>query len=311
MSSFSGFTPENFDAFAQEKWASHAYNRERLEVKLSLTSLGKACEPDILQTLPDLEMGLTEERPSIFNQHKVRAQSVYFLRNEVARQEIGVILDKGASIAQHVSDPALHHRHINLAVRIGLGGLEAGLWLHPNARIDWKNVVERCSSHWERDNLNDELKTLPETVVYRQERDQFAAGKAVREVDCEELLHGFSAGSAPIFFGEIIDRGDPVLASPDLVGRLSALFAGLLDLYSFISWRRDNDFHAIKDVLKEQKEQAQRQFRDVKPGDEVRVLKGLAVGRLGVVEELERKGVVKVRLGTIVISLKAEELGEP
>ena len=81
MSPFSGFTPENFDAFAEEKWASHAYNRERLEVKLSLTSLGKACELGILQTLPDLEMGLTEERPSIFNQHKVKAQSVFFLRN--------------------------------------------------------------------------------------------------------------------------------------------------------------------------------------------------------------------------------------
>ena len=82
-------------------------------------------------------------------------------------------------------------------------------------------------------------------------------------------------------------------------------------MYSFISWHRENDFQAVKDVLKDQKEQARRQFSDLKTGDEVRIMKGLAVGRLGVVESLERKGVVKVRLGPMVISLKVEELGEP
>ena len=126
----------------------------------------------------------------------------------------------------------------------------------------------------------------------------------------EEILDGFGNAEPWTVFGEGFEGGDPLLGSGGLTGKLAGLFKALVPLYSFIGWRRDNDFHELKEVIKEQKEKATMKFKSLKPGDEVRVLKGLAAGRVGVVDSLERKGVVKVRLGTMLVSLKVEELGK-
>jgi len=311
VTTFDGFTQSDFDAFEEQKWASNAFNLERLEVKLKLTALGKALVAELDSELPEQEMGLTEERPSIFNQHKVDCMTLYFLRNEESRHELGMILDKTKSIAEHVNDPALHHRHINLAVSIHSRGVDAGLWLHKNAWVDWNNLVERCREYWERDNLSDILKSLPESIQYCYGESMRPDTQAARDVSTEEVIDGFSKAGFWSIFGEAIPRMDKDLASSELVARLSQLLKILVPLHTFIGWRRDNDFHQLKEVLKEQKEKAQRKFSSVKPGDEVRILKGLATGRVGVIEALERKGVVKVRLGAMLVSLKIDELGKP
>ena len=38
---FPGFTSADFDAYAQKKWKSNVFTRERLEVKQKLLALGK------------------------------------------------------------------------------------------------------------------------------------------------------------------------------------------------------------------------------------------------------------------------------
>ena len=309
MAAFEGFSAADFDAFEEKKWGSHAFNRERLEVKLKLTSLGN----DLKGSLPDglAEMGMTEERPSIFNQHKVRDLTLYFFRNEKERRALGGILDKAKSIAEFVQDPAVHHRHIIMGVRVGRLGMEAGLWLHRDAWVDWKNVVQRCNEHWERDKLGEVVDELPRSVCYGRGPGLSADAVPAKEVKPEEILTGFRGAEPWTVFGEGFKRDDPLLGSGELAGKLAGLFEALVPLHSFISWRRDNDFHELKEVIKEQKEKAVMKFKSLKPGDEVRVLKGLAAGRVGVVDSLERKGVVKVRLGTMVVSLKIEELGKP
>jgi preprotein translocase subunit YajC len=303
------FTLSDFEAFEESKWASHAFNRERLETKLKLTQLGKELGAELNRKLPDLEMCLTEERPSIFNQHRVDNLTLFFLRNEDSRRVLGVILDKTKSIAEHVNDPALHHRHINLAVRIRKDGLDAGLWLHKNAWVDWKNLVERCREYWERDNLKGLVSALPETIKYSCGTSLEEGDRAARMVTPEEIINEFTQMSPWTIFGETFGRSELMSEPSTLSNRLGELFSTLVPLYSFIAWRKDNDYHEIKEVLKQQEEKAQRRFSSLKPGDEVRILKGLASGRVGVIESLERKGIVKVRLGTMVISLKAEELG--
>jgi hypothetical protein len=311
MTSFEGFTPSDFDAFQEKKWSSNAFNRERLEVKLKLTSLGKELAAALAAKLPEQEMGVTAERPSIFNQHRVSDLTLYFCRNEAARRALGGILDRAKSIADNVQDPAYHHRHINLGMRVRQQGAEAGIWLHKNAWVDWRNVVQRCREYWERDSLADILKTLPESIVYTQGDGFLTGAKPVNQVDPAEILEGFEKADPFSFFGSAWMRDDPQSNSPGLLNQVSDLFEALVPLHLFISWRRDNDFHEIKEVIKEQEEKAKVKFSSVQVGDEVRVLKGLAAGRLGVVESIERKGMVKIRMGTIVVAVKVEELGKP
>lgn len=311
MAWFEGFSASDFDAFEERKWGSHAFNRERLEVKLKLTALGN----ELSQRLPDsflgLEMGLTEERPSIFNQHKVRDLTLFFFRDDKERRALGGILDKARSIAEIVNDPAAHHRHIIMGVRVGYAGVEAGLWLHRDAWVDWKNAVQRCREHWERDKLGEIIQDLPESIRYGRREGLLADVVPAKEVRPEEILEGFKDAQPWTVFGEDFKRGDPLPGSGEFGGKLAGLFAALAPLHSFIGWRRDNDYHELKEAIKEQKEKVTMRFKSLKPGDQVRVLKGLAAGHLGVVDSLERKGVVKVRLGAMLVSLKIEELGSP
>ena len=311
MASFEGFSASDFDAFEEKKWGSNAFNRERLEVKLKLTALGKELKAEFPDGLAELEMGLTEERPSIFNQHRVRYLTLFYFRNEKERRALGGILDKAKSIADMVQDPAAHHRHINMGVRVGHQGVQAGLWLHKDAWVDWKNVVQRCSEHWERDKLGEVVEDLPESVRFGRGAGLAADAQPAKQVAPDEILGGFGNAEPWTVFGEGFERGDPLLESEQLTGKLTGLFSALVPLHKFIGWRRDNDFHQLKEVIKEQKEKAVRKFKSLKKGDSVRVLKGLAAGHVGVVDSVERKGVVKVRLGAMVVSLQIEELGKP
>jgi len=85
---FSGFTQADFTAFEESKWSSNAFNRERLEVKLKLSELGRELAPGLFSKLPEQEMGMTEERPSIFNQHKVDSLALFFIRDAESRRHL-------------------------------------------------------------------------------------------------------------------------------------------------------------------------------------------------------------------------------
>jgi len=276
-----------------------------------LTALGNELKGRLPDGLPDLQMGPTEERPSIFNQHQGRDLTLFFFRSEKERRTLGGILDKAKSIADIVQDTAAHHRHINMGVRVGHQGLEAGLWLHRDAWVDWKNVVQRCSEHWERDKLGEVVEDLPDSVRFGRGPGLASDAKPAKQVEPDEILAGFENAEPWTVFGEGFERGDPLLESEELTGKLTGLFTALVPLHKFIGWRRDNDFHQLKEVIKEQKEKAVRKFKSLKKGDSVRVLKGLAAGHVGVVDSIERKGVVKVRLGAMLVSLRIEELGKP
>ncbi len=307
---FSGFTQADFTAFEESKWSSNAFNRERLEVKLKLSELGRELAPGLFSKLPEQEMGMTEERPSIFNQHKVDSLALFFIRDAESRKDLALILDRATSIADHVSDPALQHRHIAFTVRLRREGVEAGIFLHKNAWVDWQNVVHRCREHFEREKFMSLLAALPESISY-QHGERLRPSATLDEFAEPEIIACLEQADPWSFFGKAFEKDDAVLESRQLVDEIRSVFECLVPLHSFVAWRRDNDFHELREKLKQQKEKAQRKFSSVKVGDQVRILKGLASGRVGVVESIERKGVVKVRLGTIVVAVSIEELGKP
>lgn len=311
MSPFEGFSSADFDAFAEEKWASNAFNLGRLEVKLKLTALGKEILTLAGGVFEGQEMCLTEERPSIFNQHRVTDLTLFFYRDIEARKQLGAILDKAKSIADNVLDAAPHHRHIVLGARVDRGGLQAGLFLHRDAWVDWKNAVERCRAYGETERLAGILQSLPESVRYGRGAGLEPEAGPARQIGCQAVLDGFEQASPWTIFGQAIGRADPALAGSGLAGRLAELFLALAPLFAFIGWNRQNDHNALKDVIKEHQRKVQRQFRSLGIGDEVRIVKGLASGRVGVVEQIEKRGVVKVRIGLMVMSVQMQDLVQP
>ncbi len=309
MGSFEGFATADFDAFAQNKWSSHAFNRERLEVKLKLSSLGKELVQRLAPKLEGEQVVVTEERPSIFNQHQAKHLTLYFIRSEKERRLLDSILDRGKSVAELVNDPALHHKHIILGIRLSHQGLEAGLWVHRDAWVDWKNVVQRCREHWELDHLGEMVRALPGSIQHVRGHGLFDNPTSpLVELGAQGLLDAFQLEGPWTILGERRERSAPLGTSDELLGWLSGLFDALLPLLHFIRWRGENDFHELKDVLKGQKQKAEQRFTAIKVGDEVRVTKGLASGKIVTVESLERKGVAKVWFGNMLIQLKIEDL---
>lgn len=311
MAAFDGFLPVDFDAFAEAKWASNAHNLERLEVKLKLNQLGRQLQLELGQVLGGQEMGVTKERPSIFNQHKARDLTLFFYRDEQSRKALSVILDKAKSIADNVLDPAPHHKHIVLGLRVDADGVQAGIFLHRDAWVDWKNAVERCRGYGESDRLADLLKELPDAIRCGRGQGLSDSDSPACELGWQELVEGFSSAEPWTVIGELIPRDEPVLAGEGLLERITSVLRALLPLHGFIAWNRSNDFHELKDVIKEQQIKAQRKFSNLKIGDQARILKGLAAGRVGVVESIEKQGVVKVRMGLLVMSVQMDDLSKP
>jgi hypothetical protein len=311
MPGFDGFSAADFDAFEQRKWSSNAFNLERLEVKLKLAALGRALAGPLFEELEDQEMELTEERPSIFNQRQVRDLTVFFYRNLEARKRLGAILDKARSIADHVQDAAVHHRHLILGVRIDQAGVQAGIFIHKYAWVDWKNAEQRCQGYGELDRLGQILGGLPAQVRVGHGQGLSAEDPVAASLDGEAFLGGLGKADPWTVVGAAFDRSEPVLADDGFVDQAGGLFQQLLPLRAFIAWSRQNDFHDLKEVIKEHQEKVQRKFSSVEVGDQVRILSGLASGRVGVVDAIEKKGVVKVRMGLLVMSVKMEDLARP
>ncbi len=311
MSPFEGFDNKDFDAFSESKWKSNAFNLERLEVKLKLSSLGKIIEEQLGEKLSSLEMDISEERPSIFNQHKVSHLTLFFYRDLAARKQVGSLLDKSRSIADNVMDAAPYHRHISLCVRVGQGGVECGMFIHKNSWLDWKNALERCKTYGETDRLAAILADLDSSTVDSTGEGLTEESRPVSEIDVASFISGLESADPYTVVGNVFARDDDLVHQAGFAQKLIDVFRSLLPLFRFIAWSRENDFHDLKDAIKEQQHKAQRKFSSIEVGDKVRIVNGIAAGRLGVVDAIEKKGVVKVRMGLLVMNLKIEDLVQP
>ena len=89
-----------------------------MQVKQKLSALASMLKTDVEGLNLDLEHETSAERPSIWNQKQVRAQWLFYSRNEKAKKDLLSIIDRNRSIAENIDDPAHHHRHAVLGVRI-------------------------------------------------------------------------------------------------------------------------------------------------------------------------------------------------
>ena len=109
---FAGFRDEDFDAYQRKKWRSNAHTLARREAKDRILALTRAVEAELHDELTDLEMGATEEAPSVANGRQVKAQWVFFTRHSDARSGLKRFLNKTDLMSgANLFDIAVHHQH--------------------------------------------------------------------------------------------------------------------------------------------------------------------------------------------------------
>jgi hypothetical protein len=305
---FEGFAPADFDCYIPDKWSSRLYNRARMDVVNKLNALGRLATERLAQEGLTVEPETNHPIPSVFNNHAVDAQWLFLTRGKEDRRELSTFIDRQHSVADNLRDAAHYKRHLMLAVKIHESGVDVLLGLHRHAWIDAQNGANKLQRQPE------EGAALLAELVQGGGEDLHLVGPlgvvALTDCDADTLRQSFEALSEDhewLILGRNHDPEDPALAEASFADEVCDLLAALAPLYRFLLWSRDNDHVALRGELQEHKEEMA-QGGGISEGDEVRITSGLFSGRTGVVQEFEKKGMVKVKMGTMVIQVKAEAL---
>ena len=314
---FPGFTAADFDAYQAKKWKSNVFNRERLEVKQKLASLGRELQGAMIA--PDgspLAIEASVEHPALWNHKQVEAQHLYFSRNEGARKELDAIIDRGKSMASMIDDPTPQRNHLCLAVTLTEQAIELSLKLHPDARVDRENLERKCEDHFEREKLLHLIRGLDPAFRAGITPELVAVGE-LDETKLHELVQALIKIATPqtftlgaphrlLYIGRAIGRDEATAAGAALVDEAKKSLLSLLPIYRFIAWSRDNDFVSIKEAL--QKEKQQKRQKGLLKNDAVRIVRGMFSGKQGVVQEVDAKGGLRVLVGKVAVKLGADDV---
>jgi hypothetical protein len=309
---FPGFTDRDFDAYAPNKWKSNVFNRERLEVKQKLLSLGKELSGALVAADGSpLLCEASVEHPALWNHKQVESQHLFFSRNEGARKELDRIIDRARSMTTMLEDPTPQRNHVFLTVGIFHDRMDMSLRLHPDAKIDRQNLERKSVELWEREKLVDLLRSLPAgSTVGVTEGARFSSREA-DEAKLKTALADLARPELPgkthwLVIGRSLPRADATQLGPEVVTTARAELDALLPIYHWVAWSRDNDFVLMREQLKQEK-QAKRQKGLVK-GDKVRIVRGMFSGRAGVVQDIDAKGEMKILVGKLAVKVAADEV---
>lgn len=314
---FGGFQEGDFEAYAAHKWKSNVFNRERLEVKQKLLTLGREIAPGL--TASDgspLTLESSVEHPALWNHKQVDTQKIFFSRSEDARKELDAIIDRQKSIASLIEDPTPQRNHLFLTVVIAHGHSEVALRLHPDARIDRQNLERKLTDHFERERFLNLLQRLPEPFQLGLHPGPLSTAHTLDEAQLMESVTQFTAASArPVLPGTSVPlwsigrawpRAEVVQLGRNFLDVAQQSLHALLQLYRFIAWSRDNDFVSMREML--QKEKQTKRQKGLSRSDQVRIVRGMLSGKLGVVQDIDAKGALKILVGKLAVKVDAEDV---
>ena len=319
---FTGFQDADFEAYAPAKWRSNVWNRERLGVKEKLLALARGIAPRALAADGSpLLQETSSEHPTQWNHKQVEAQHVFFSRDLEARKHLETMIEKGQSIASLIDDPTPQRNHVFLALTIAHDRLEVGVKLHPDARVDRENLERRITDHFEREKLRGLLGQLPAPFGFGLTGEITAPARTITEPQLLDWVAASKPLPAPapsllappaqrlLIVGRSFARSE-IVGPEDGAARTALLveqaFVALLPLYHYLAWSRENDFLSIRDTLHREK-QSKRQ-RGLARHDEVRIVRGLLTGKLGVVQDVDSRGGLKILVGSLAVKLNAEDV---
>ena len=308
---FTGFTDSDFDAYAQHKWASNAFNRERLEVKEKLVALGRTLLDDTGDSAASatLTCEASVEHPALWNQKRVDAQHLFFARSPVARHDLDLIIDRSRGLASLIDDPSPQRSHLFLAVSLTSDDLRVALRLHRDATIDRHNLERKLEDHWQREQLVAMVAELPDSFTIGVDGSATIATNAFDGAMLDQQLALLARPrevnqSRWLTVARSFARAEVTLAADSIRARVRRNLRALLPLYQFIAWSSDNDHISMRAQLRERA--ANKQRRGLTAKDRVRITSGVFAGRVGEVQAVDSRGRAKVLIGSIPIVVEAD-----
>jgi hypothetical protein len=313
---FAGFQGADFDAYLPHKWKSNVFNRERLEVKQKLLALGRELEASLVGADgAPLSVETSVEHPALWNHKQVDAQHLFFYRNEGSRKELDAIMNRDRGIASLIDDPTPQRNHVLLVVTLGKDGVDVGLRLHPDAKVDRQNLERRAEDHFEREKLLRLIHELPAPSRIGV-LPELAPAAELDEARLEEIVgalgraaaavHRPGAASPQLWVGRHLPRDEAIAAAGGIVELLREALVGLLPVYLFIAWSRDNDYVSMREAL--QKERQARRQKGLAKNDSVRIIRGMFAGKSGVIQEIDAKGHLRVLVGKMAVKVEADDV---
>lgn len=304
---FAGFEPADFDAYLEKKWGSNAYTLARRQAKDRLLSLCRAIESELVDELQGLEMGASDEAPSVSNGRKVKAQWAYFTRGEAARKAIQPLLNSTKlSSGAALFDISVQHQHACIALKLDQDGLAVSVELADKARIDRDNLKAKLQTEEGQKALFELASSLPGGCAIGFEGELITALDLTLE-HMQAWLPSLD-GDKTFLIEALIPRDEEVLKGEAFISTAVEYIDELLPAFQFVAWSPDNDFSKLKLTLaKETKAKKAAAAVDIKPGARVIILAGLFAGRPAYLAEID-KGKAKVMVGPVAVTVDLKDI---
>ena len=288
---FTGFAKADFDAYLQKKWSSNAYTLARRQAKDKLLALARAIQEDLVEELGDLELGASEEAPSVANGRKVKAQWAFFTRGAEARATLAPLLARtdltaGASLF----DISVQHQHACLSLKLDADGLAVNVELAGKARVDRENLKAKLSDEEALAELIELARNLPGGTAIGFE-GELITGLDLEPAQAQSWIEELDSDKT--FVAEaLIPKEEEILASEAFIGTAEEYVDELLVMLDYLAWSPTNDYSKldlqIRKEKKKQKAKSEAPPPDLAPGARVMILAGLFSGRPGYLAEIDR-----------------------
>lgn len=229
ISGFEGLAERDFDVYQPACWSNNLHNLDRMRTKARVKLLADQVRAALDG---DWAVEASSEIPSIWNGRQVQDQWAYVVRPKTARAPLLALLGKGLKLAERIKDPAEHHQHVLLSVRIDQAHIEVGLRAHARATVDLTNLLERAKA--EPEAFAERAAALPDGLAIDDAAPTgdrlLAAARSTLAGDREWL--------------DVVRRWtrDEALAlGTDLQDLIRQTAEGLAPLFAFMAWTPEND----------------------------------------------------------------------
>ena len=308
---FTGFTTDDFAAFEEKKQQSNRFNLERLKVKEKMEALGRFLAGPIMDGMPEIKWGVTDHVPSLFNQRKVSNISLYFTRDEGQQRLVAPYVDSRVALPEQVLDAGEYVRNLSLYIRIDLTGIQVGLRCHSTAYVDVMNLAAALTSEDAGTEFHEILSRTDPELLTRLSPQEEQLITDVQPQQWEALGENVTQSTFFIAIYKGFNASDPKLQNAGFQDESLGLLRPLRDVFAFWLWSAKNDHLGLAKEIRTQHEVAKGKPVQLSEGSWVRVVSGLFSGRRGKVLDLDHKGVVRVKIGKLVVRLSFDEIRLP
>jgi hypothetical protein len=301
---FEGFADADFDAYTRKKWSSNAYTLERRRTKDKLIDLGRSIAERMELGNKALELGASDESPTVANGRKVDLQAVYFTRSAELRSRLRPRLNRtDLQSGAGLFDIALQHQHACILLKVDVEGFSVGLEIAGKATVDRENFASKLGHAWAQEGLAKRLGSMEVGTLV-------GFGNACQPlqapVDWAAWLERAKNSEESFVVEKRFPRDTVGLGTTTFVDIALAALQPIAEVFFFIAWTPENDFSRPK--ADDEGERQVKASRGFEAGDRVTILSGLFAGRGGYLGEIDSKGKAKVMVGPVGVNVDLKDL---